>query len=94
MSCLTLWCLMTTMGHNVYATGELQTQIQKPQFEGRWCQTRWCTGPMGTLRIGTKIDVTREITLDLGVLHSSYVNTNKDRGIESAYMSMTWRPFR
>lgn len=93
MECLTLLCLMSQMGHNVYATASMQSYIQRPAHEGAWCMTSWCSGPQGELKIGTKLDLTRAITLDLGVLHRSSIDTNRDRGIESLYVSLTWKPF-
>lgn len=77
---------------NVYVRAEMSFQLQKPQMEGRWCQTRWCNGPMGTLRIGSTIQITRTLEADYGFLHTSFINTNRDRGEESAYLSLTWRP--
>lgn len=93
MICETLLCLMNMMGNNVYVTGELQSYVQKPAHEGAWCNNGWC-GKMGELRIGTKLDLTHAITLDLGILHRSSITTTQDRGIESLYLSATWRPFR
>lgn len=79
---------------NVYITAGLETQIARPQNEGRWCATRWCSGPMGMMRLGVKVDVTSNLQLDYGLLHTSFVNTTRDRGVESAYFNLTWRPFR
>lgn len=57
-------------------------------------RAHWCTGPLGMFRIGTKLEVTREISLDFGLSHTSFINTNKDRGEESMYLSLTWKPFK
>lgn len=92
MDCLSA-LLLTCLTQNVYITTEIQSQMQKPTYEGRWCATRWCTGPLGVVRLGTQLNLTTGLTIDLGVVHTSYIATTKDRGEESAYLSLTYRPF-
>ncbi len=94
MTCLlalTLSCLFSP--ERLYVTGEIQSQFTKPTYEGRWCNGRWCSGPMGVFRVGMNARLTETITLDYGVSHTSYLSTSKDRGEESFYMSLTFRPF-
>lgn len=103
MTCLTamlLTCLFQPS--NLYVTAGLEAELNHPSDEriARPCyHTGWCmkprnSGAVGTLRIGMAAEITDSITLDYGLEHRSLVNTNRDRGQESAYVSVTWRPFR
>lgn len=78
---------------NVYLTAGMQSAIQKPVHEGNWCLNRWCSGPMGEVRLGVKTPLSRSMSIDYGILHTSYVNTTRDRGVESMFVTVTWRPF-
>jgi hypothetical protein len=79
---------------NIYVRAEAQQVVERPTFEGRWCETRWCEGPLGDIRVGINTDLTREIEIDLGIGHSSYVGTTSDRGVEYVFTNLTWRPFK
>src|SRR3954470_21775021 len=100
MTCLlavSLACLFDPS--QVYVTGELVM----PPFSGyaneyAWCgsQGRRCAGPVGVLKLGMHAELQTEAgawTLDYGVRHQSYVMED-DRGKESVYVSVTWRPLQ
>jgi hypothetical protein len=80
---------------HVYVRAETLTPISNAhkEYEGDWCRTRWCSGPLGVVRLGVHAPVTRTLTLDYGWQHSSRINTMRDRGYESLFLSITWRPF-
>lgn len=98
MDCLTL--ILSCLLQNTYVTAGIESQFQAGDHEGRWCYTRWCTGPMGVLKIGTQLNLTRNFDADLGIVHSSYLSVNRnfdntrEQGVESVYLTLTWRPFR
>ena len=79
-----------------YLSAGLESQFRAGENEGRWCGTRWCTGPMGVIRLGSRIELTRSLDLDLGLTHTSYPNmtTRREQGVEAAFVTVTWRPFR
>lgn len=88
---------------NVYVTAEMEADIFAPHTdmlggighgEGEWCRKDWCTGPVGVLKLGVVTPLTSSFTLDYGFSHRSRINTLHDRGRESVYLSLTWRPFR
>lgn len=85
-------CLFDPSG--VYIKAELDTTLRRGQYELTWCGKDWCSGPRGVLRLGMAAPLTRHLELDYGLVHTSYVNTTQDQGDESAYVSVTWRPFR
>lgn len=93
MDCLTS-LIFTCLLNGTYVTAGLEAQVRASDWEGRWCKTTWCRGPMGVLRLGTRIDLSSTIDLDIGLTHTSFVNTAQDGGTESAYLTLTWRPFR
>ncbi len=96
MECATLICLMNLFQpQNLYVTGQIFTPLNNAQsdWEGAWCTKRFCRGPVGELRIGLKAPVTRTLELDLGITHRSYIQEG-DRGQESLYAAVTWRPWR
>lgn len=104
MSCLLLWasvCLIDPS--NIYLTGGLEAPLNHPSNEriaepcygaDTWCLSKPNGGAVGTLRLGNVIEVSSEFTIDYGFAHRSLINTNKDRGQEFAYISVTYRPFR
>lgn len=88
---------------NVYVTAEMEAEILSPRTtmvndigygEGEWCRGRWCTGPTGVLKLGVMTPLSSAFTIDYGLVHRSRINTVSDRGNESVYLSVTWRPFR
>lgn len=94
MSCALLFasvCLIDPS--NLYATAGLSDQLRADPDEGRWCDDHFCRGPMAELKIGMTVEVSPKIQFDYGLRHTSFINDN-DRGEESAYLSVTWRPFR
>jgi hypothetical protein len=93
---LVAFCLLDPS--NVYITGDIDWSLHgqggtAAYREGRWCQNRWCTGPMGTLKLGVTVELTREWSVDYGFKHTSMIDAD-DRGEESFFMSATFRPFR
>lgn len=99
MDCLiNLLALCVFDPSNVYVTGEVDFAPSKQRFanglyEGRWCEDRFCTGPVGTLKIGVEITMPNGWRLDYGFKHTSAIREN-DRGMEYPYLSLTWRPLR
>jgi hypothetical protein len=91
MTCLALHCLLTLS--NVYLTGTLSTPINGDHGPARVCHGRWCRGPLAEARIGYEIPLSSQVTIDVGVRHTSFPKDN-DRGEESGYLSFTWRPFK
>lgn len=89
---LVAFCLLDPS--KVYVRAEMYAPTHASQFEGRWCKNHWCRGPMGVLRLGIEIDITRELQLDVGYQHQSDIQDFHDRGEESPYLSLTWRPWR
>ena len=105
MSCLMHFitaCLFSPS--NVYLTAEVGAALDTPHRfkvgtvshgEGEWCgKEGWCSGPVGVIRLGVASQLSDTLTLDYGLMHRSRVNTDSDRGSESVYASLTWRPFR
>jgi hypothetical protein len=102
MSCLlalSLSCLFDPA--NVYVSAGLESQFTNREpvrvvecYETAYCARPAFTGPMGVLRLGVKADLTTNLTLDYGIAHRSYVNTNRDNGFEVVFVELTWRPFR
>lgn len=86
---LVAFCLLDPS--KVYVTGELQQVVSHDHTEGRWCSTQWCRGPMGVLRIGTSIDVTRSLEVNLGFIHQSDITIN-DQGDNGWFANVTWHP--
>lgn len=92
MNCLlAIACLLAP--DNLYVTGQLFAPITHQYREGAWCRNHWCEGPMADLRIGMRAPLTSAMELDFGIRHVSFVSES-DRGHESAYVSVTWRPWR
>lgn len=88
--CTIAFCLA-----NLYVTGEvLPNPGSGPQSnEGYWCGHRPCQGPIGRLRLGMVAQLTDNFVIDYGVEHQSFI-LEKDRGYETVFLSITWRPFR
>ncbi len=93
MTCLAavLACLLSPS--NVYVSGMLYAPVTSAVGEGAWCRNHWCRGPQGEARIGLRADLTRSLELDAGLMHRSFIRED-DRGVESVYLTLTWRPFR
>lgn len=85
---------------NVYVNTELDWAVTDSHQtvgqwgEGEWCRTRWCSGPIATVRLGMVANLSDSLSLDYGLMHRSRINTDTDRGYESVFVSLTWRPFR
>lgn len=99
MSCLIhLAALCLFDPSSIYVTGGLDFSLNKARTasysEGAWCDTDWCKGPRSQLRIGMNTKLTREWSADWGVLHTSYIAERYDRGDESAFVTLTWRPWK
>lgn len=92
LSALILTCLFDPA--NLYVTGQLQVAITQANYGRRWCVTDWCNDKVAELRLGMRAPLSSHVELDYGVLHRSFYDTRIDRGEESAYVSVTWRPFR
>lgn len=50
-------------------------------------------GSIGRVSIDMRVPITQTITLRYGLEHTSYIETNRDRGEERAVLGLTWRPF-
>lgn len=92
MDCLTI--LITCLLQGTYISAGIEQPWRQGYDEGRWCMGEWCSGPMGVVKLGTRIELPRSIDADLGLTHSSFLNTNRDQGVHTAYLQLTWRPFR
>lgn len=101
MNCLiNLLALCVFDPSQVYVRADLDFALNRPQAktndgefnEGYWCKDRWCSGPRAVIRLGAKIEL-NDFTLDYGLAHSSFL-AEDDRGQESAYVGVTWRPWR
>lgn len=98
MNCILMWlstCIIDPS--NIYLTAGLyDNDIHKA--EGSWCSNKergwFCRGPMAELKLGTVIDVTQTISLDVGVMHRSFPMEKEDYGSTGPYISMTYRPWR
>lgn len=94
--------ILTCLIQGTYLSAGIEAELDRPAHEGRWCGTaarRWpdngyCTGSMGVISLGSQLELTRAFDLDLGFTHSSFINTRRDAGVETAYLTITWRPFR
>lgn len=93
MDCLTS-LILTCLMQGTYVSAGVEYQLHKSYYEGRWCRYEWCDGPMGVLRLGTRLELSRKVELDVGLTHTSFINTIHDGGEEAAYLTLTWRPFR
>lgn len=98
MSCLTalsLACLFQP--DQLYVTGSVLKPVTEGRVDSAVCNSHgarhWCRGVMGELKIGMRIELTPRFDLDYGVRHSSFLTEN-DRGDESAFLSVSWRPLR
>lgn len=85
----------------VYITAGLEAQLTHREpvrvvqcYETAYCVRPAYSGPIGTLKLGVAAPLTKRITLDYGLEHRSYTNTNRDKGQELAFVTLTWRPFR
>lgn len=92
LTALTLACLFNADG--LYLTGQLQVAIDQANYGRRRCDTDWCNDKIAELRLGMAVPITRTLELNYGVLHRSFYDTSYDKGEESAFLSVTWRPFR
>lgn len=93
MECLIhLLSLCVLDPNNVYVKGDFDF-THHLKTEGAWCTNHWCQGPRATMRVGATLDLTRAFQIDYGLQHTSFVN-EADRGAESLYVTVEWRPFR
>lgn len=51
-------------------------------------------GTVGMFKVSAGADITRSVTLEYGVWHTSLLDTRSDRGEWRAFGGLTWRPFR
>lgn len=84
---------------NVYFTGEINWassphRFESGHYEGRWCGDRFCTGPVGRLRVGVEVALPSGWRLNYGIEHTSTISTTRDVGDEYPFVSLSWRPFR
>lgn len=85
---------------NVYVTAGIESQITNREpvrvvscYEVAYCTRPAYKGPLGTLKLGVILPVTSQVSIDYGFAHRSYLNTNRDNGLEVAFVELTWRPF-
>jgi hypothetical protein len=79
----------------VYVTTSIQADVRRARYAFvSWCGDKWCSGPVGEIRLGVMTPVTETVTLDYGVGHKSFIATESDQGLEFAFVNLTWRPFK
>ncbi len=86
----------------VYVTAGLESAFHdgdRTVLAQRCYGTSYCVkgrpdGPVGTIRLGAQIEFRSGLTIDYGIAHRSYAIWNRDHGTESAFVQLTWRPFR
>ncbi len=98
MSCVLTFgtiCLISSQGLVIEA--DISQPVQKPLHEGSWCGHeaigRWCRGPRMDLSVGMVVTISPRFTAEYGLRHSSYI-VGGDRGVESVYVRVTWRPMK
>ena len=95
MNCLTAFVLSCLFEpSNLYLTGQVQFALDQANYGRRWCRTDWCNDKVAELRIGMVVELSSSFQVDYGLLHRSFYDTPNDKGEESAFLSLTWRPFR
>lgn len=77
----------------VYVTGEVYQPHYRWNEGGLWCRYHRCEGPMGELRLGVNVPMTRMFDLNYGFKHQSFIMED-DTGMNTVFVSVTWRPFR
>ncbi len=77
---------------NLYITTEV-VQPERHGYEGAWCKTHFCKGPRGDVYVGMVVEVSDGVVLNYGVKHESFIEEG-DRGFESGFVSLTWRPIK
>lgn len=93
---LLVGCGTLPEGRDLYVKVEIQANnnLTSDRYgEGRMCYDHWCRGDMGVLQVGAQHDVGPALTYDVGIAHTSFLREG-DRGLESAYFGLTWRPFK
>lgn len=97
MNCLIALCSLFTAPNFYFAASTdiavNGNYVTGKHSQGYWCGEHWCRGPLMDVRLGFQGAVSDTIELDLGVRHTSFAMED-DRGRESVYVSLTWRPFR
>jgi hypothetical protein len=96
MSCILTFgviCLLETSSFTLSA--DVSQPIQQPLYEGAWCGNEkighYCQGPRVELSLGLSVTLSERFTADYGLRHSSYI-AESDRGVESVFVRVTWRP--
>ncbi len=88
-------CLISSEGFIV--TADISQPVNQPKYEGAWCGHekigRYCRGPRVDLSLGMTVTISDSFTAEYGVRHSSYLMEG-DRGQESVFVRVQWRPFR
>lgn len=93
MNCI--WSLISScLLNGTYVSAGLESQFHASQFDRFYCNGRVCSGAKAVFRLGTAVELTPKLKLDVGVMHQSFANTRRDYGVESAYLNLRWRPFR
>ena len=94
MNCLiNLLSLCVFDPSGVYLAANAYAIANQEPFAGHWCTDHRCKGPIGELKLGVRVDLTQNFELHYGLRHESFI-LEKDRGEESAFVGLTWRPFR
>ena len=78
---------------NIYVNGMIYQPLYTGRNEGRYCWDHWCRGSMTEARLGLLMPINRNLEFDIGIRHTSFIEET-DRGEESGYLSITFRPFR
>lgn len=80
----------------VYLTAGLSPHENR-ETQGALCsdgRNSWrCRGPLAEVKLGMVIEISRNVSLDVGYLHRSFL-TDRDYGTNGPYASLTWRPWR
>lgn len=77
---------------NITLRGDISHQVGGHEdyfVEGR----SYGSGKLARVSVEVFAPLSRRLTLNYGIEHSSLYNTTKDRGQERAYVGLMWRPF-
>lgn len=99
MNCILMWlstCIIDPS--NVYLTAGLSDH-QNGRYDQAICTNKqgwWhrCRGPLADLKIGTVIEISGSVSLDVGYFHRSFIQESNDEGTNGFSVSMTYRPWR
>lgn len=81
---------------NIYLTAGLSAH-ENHETQGSLCsdgRNSWrCKGPYAEVKLGMVIEISRQVSLDVGYMHRSFL-VDRDYGTNGPYAALTWRPWR